>query len=85
VLVAAARAGVAVPGELSVVGFDDQEWARHWWPPLTTIHQDAHALGSAAVGLVLHAIADPDASIAFDERVPVRLIVRESSGSVPRP
>lgn len=84
VLVAAARAGVVVPDELSVVGFDDQEWARHWWPALTTIRQDSQALGDVAVGLVLRAMADADAPIAFDEPVPVRLITRESSGPAAR-
>lgn len=83
VLAAAARARVGVPDDLSVVGFDDQEWARHWWPPLTTVQQDPHALGEAAVGLVLQAIAAPDLPISFSERVPVRLIVRDSSGPAP--
>jgi len=83
VLVAAARAGIQVPRDLSVVGFDDQEWTRHWWPALTTVHQDAQRLGESAVDLVLRAMADPSARVTFDDWVPVRLVVRESSGPVP--
>jgi DNA-binding LacI/PurR family transcriptional regulator len=85
VLVAAARAGVRVPHDLSVVGFDDQEWARHWWPALSTVRQDADRLGEVAVDLVLRAIADPISPISFDGWVPVELVARESSGPAPAP
>jgi DNA-binding LacI/PurR family transcriptional regulator len=83
-LVAAARAGIRVPDDLSVVGFDDQEWARHWWPALSTVCQDAQQLGDIAVDLVLRAIADPVDRVAFDDWVPVRLVARGSSGPAPR-
>jgi DNA-binding LacI/PurR family transcriptional regulator len=46
---AAARSlGIAIPGELSVVGFDDLDLARILDPPLTTVAADAEALGAAA-------------------------------------
>jgi DNA-binding LacI/PurR family transcriptional regulator len=85
VLVAAARAGLTVPADLSVVGFDDQEWARHWWPALSTIRQDARRLGEVAVDLMLDAISDPTSSeqAGFDDWVPVSLVVRDSSGPAP--
>ena len=41
--------GVDVPGELSVVGFDDMPEARHAIPPLTTVRQEFGGLGEAAV------------------------------------
>jgi DNA-binding LacI/PurR family transcriptional regulator len=87
VLVAATRAGLRVPDDLSVVGFDDQEWARHWWPALSTVRQDARRLGEVAVDLVLHAIADPASAsrAGSHDRVPVRLVVRDSSGPAPDP
>lgn len=83
VLSAAARLGVPVPSGLSVVGFDDQEWARDWWPPLTTVRQDARALGRTAVQLVLRSIDDPGPVAGFRDRIPVRLIVRGTTAAAP--
>ena len=83
VLGAAAGLGVAVPGALSVVGFDDQEWARDWWPPLTTVRQDAVALGRTAVRLAIDAIDDPRPMAPFRDRVPVSLVVRGTTGAAP--
>jgi DNA-binding LacI/PurR family transcriptional regulator len=45
-------AGVAIPGEVSVVGFDDQAVARHSWPALTTVYQPLRAVGAAAFQLL---------------------------------
>ena len=45
---AAADAGLSVPGDVSVVGFDDMQLADHMNPPLTTLRQDKAGLGSAA-------------------------------------
>jgi LacI family transcriptional regulator len=49
VLNAASELGIAVPGRLSVVGFDDMPDARFFTPPLTTVHQDFSSLGREAV------------------------------------
>ncbi|MFB7251634.1 LacI family DNA-binding transcriptional regulator [Microbacterium sp. NPDC056234] len=46
-------AGLDVPGDVSVVGFDDIPVAAHVWPPLTTVHQDFPELGRRAVGILL--------------------------------
>ncbi|WP_328996227.1 LacI family DNA-binding transcriptional regulator [Kribbella sp. NBC_01245] len=43
------EAGRAVPGDVSVVGFDDVEEAAHFWPPLTTIRQQFAEVGRLSV------------------------------------
>jgi len=53
---AAHAAGVKVPGELSLVGFDDIELAAYTWPPLTTVAQPKEAIGTGAASLLLERI-----------------------------
>lgn len=50
--------GLRIPGELSIVGFDDTPMATTLWPELTTIRQPVTAMGKAAVSLVLERIRD---------------------------
>ena len=49
VYLAARERGLRIPGDLSVVGFDDLDFARVLAPPLTTIAVDAEGLGAAAL------------------------------------
>ncbi|MFD4960026.1 LacI family DNA-binding transcriptional regulator [Microbacterium sp. NPDC058389] len=74
-----AEAGRAVPGDVSVVGFDDIADAADYRPPLTTVHQDFDALGARAVAALVDGI-EAGAPAAFDT-VPTRLIVRESTAT----
>jgi LacI family transcriptional regulator len=81
------RAGVRVPEEIAVAGFDDITIARHLDPPLTTARVDAHRLGAEAVRLLLE--KDRPAPNAYGNRsiIETELIVRASStpvGSAPR-
>ena len=46
-------AGLDVPHDVSVVGFDDVPEAAHYWPPLTTVQQDFHQLGQQCVARLL--------------------------------
>lgn len=75
---ALAEAGRSVPGEVSVVGFDDIPDAADYLPPLTTVRQEFDVLGERAVDALIGSI---DGGAAVVESVPTRLIVRESSGS----
>ena len=69
--------GVAIPEEMSVVGFDDIPSSRVAVPPLTTIRQDVVRIGRAAVDLVLGALSEtPEITTVV---CPVELVVRQST------
>jgi DNA-binding LacI/PurR family transcriptional regulator len=74
--------GLEVPGDLSIVGFDDAPLAAHVAPPLTTVRQDAMAWGRAAAAVLL-AVGEggPAADVALPPATPV---FRASTGP-PRP
>ena len=55
-------AGLRVPDDVSVVGFDDVPVAAHVAPPLTTVHQDFPELGRRAVQILLAQIRGEDAA-----------------------
>ncbi len=76
---AARDAGLDVPEDLAVVGFDDIQLASLLNPGLTTIHQDKVGLGRAAARALLEQIENPDSSPAA-LTLPVELIIRASCG-----
>ncbi len=77
VYLAARERGIAIPGDLSVVGFDDLDFARVLAPPLTTVAVDAEGLGAAAFeALAKDLSGNPPAS---EQVMPVKLTVREST------
>ncbi|MGN7970768.1 LacI family DNA-binding transcriptional regulator [Microbacterium sp. 22296] len=73
------EAGRRVPGEVSVVGFDDMPEAANFWPPLTTVRQRFERVGEEAMKAL---IADIESTGGEHARtlVPTSLVVRESSG-----
>jgi len=70
------EAGVDVPGQMSVTGFDDIAGTDHTIPPLTTAKQDFTALGARCVDLLIATIQGRPAE---SELIPTRLIVRAST------
>ncbi|MBA8893696.1 DNA-binding LacI/PurR family transcriptional regulator [Pantoea agglomerans] len=56
------QAGLQVPQQMAVMGYDDIELARYLTPPLSTIHQPKDALGELAIDTLLHRLSNPDAS-----------------------
>lgn len=69
-------AGISVPGDVSVVGFDDLPDAAHFAPPLTTIRQNFHEVGRRAVALLLDELTGVE-SIRHEQIVP-QLVKRDS-------
>jgi DNA-binding LacI/PurR family transcriptional regulator len=78
VLGAARELGIDVPGELSVVGFDDVPGAAYSVPPLTTVRQPLEEKGIAAARVVLERPEEPTELL-----LPTELVVRQSSGPAP--
>jgi len=75
------EAGLDVPGDVSVVGFDGLPEAAQLWPPLTTVQQHPERVGALAVDTLLAELdggASPQAPL-----VPTELVVRAST-AVPR-
>ncbi|MEP6479668.1 MAG: LacI family DNA-binding transcriptional regulator [Rhodoglobus sp.] len=74
--------GVAVPGRVSVVGFDDMQASSSFWPPLTTVHQSFEDVGKHGVRELVKEIEE-GSHTASSVLVPTRLVVRASSGPAP--
>ena len=72
-------AGIRVPADIAVVGFDDMQSGALVTPPLTTVHQPMWLLGEHACTRLLERIADPSLPRRV-ERLPTELVVRESCG-----
>jgi LacI family transcriptional regulator len=77
-------AGIRVPADVAVIGFDDMHLSAMLAPPLTTIRQPMQLLGERACSRLLERIADP-ALPPRTERLPTELIIRESCGCGPGP
>lgn len=75
------EAGLRIPQDVAVVGFDDQDPSAFVDPPLTTIRQPVHSVGAAAVEKLLHRLnADPKAERTEAERVKIEpTLVRRTS------
>jgi LacI family transcriptional regulator len=81
-MAAAAQAGLSVPKDLSVVGFDDIALAAYASPPLTTVAQPKHRLGTLAATLLLERIAQRD--LASRRRIlQPALRLRQSTAAAP--
>ncbi|MBA1274885.1 LacI family DNA-binding transcriptional regulator [Stutzerimonas azotifigens] len=82
-LLAAREFGVRVPEDISVVGFNDFDYARHMSPPLTTIRVELEQIGARAGACLLEALAGKSHSGPIE--VSTELVVRSSSGPAPKP
>jgi GntR family transcriptional regulator, arabinose operon transcriptional repressor len=76
-----AKKGIDVPGDVSIVGFDDLDIASYITPPLTTVKQSFGAISRVAAELIFKRIANKDRK---DEKVliPVELVIRKSCRAI---
>jgi len=77
-LLACQERGLAVPGDLSLVGFDDIDLARYMTPPLTTVQQPRVRLGNMATQLLLDLLAGRPVQ---NHVLPPKLIERASTSA----
>ena len=80
-----AERGVAIPDQLSVIGFEDTVWFPHWHPPISVIDVDPAGLGGTAMDALLKQIlgGTPGEPVAL--RSAARLVVRGSTAPPSRP
>jgi len=84
-LTEAQRLGIAVPGDVAIVGFDDSRAATLVWPELTTVRQPLAEMAAAAVAMLLAGEARLDAGAPAPVRVlPHEVVVRGSSAAPAR-
>ena len=82
-LSALAEAGLRVPDDVALAGFDDVPIARYVAPALTTIRVPIAALGSAALEALVKTFKTPPAADNLTTVLPVELVVRNSCGAGP--
>jgi LacI family transcriptional regulator len=73
------RAGIAVPGRMSVASFNDNDFSAFLHPPLTTVHVPIREIGEQAGQLLLAQLRGEPAAAA--EALPVHMVVRDSTGA----
>jgi len=82
---ALAEAGLAVPEDISIVGFDDIPIARYVAPALSTIRVPIAAMGAAALDALAKVLESPQTAASRSTVLPVELVLRRSCGTGPPP
>jgi DNA-binding LacI/PurR family transcriptional regulator len=77
--------GVSVPGDVSIIGFDDIPASALVSPALTTVSQPKDQCGRAGIDLLVDLLNERERPGAMRSSLPTRLIVRASTGPAPRP
>lgn len=72
------RAGLEIPRDISVMGFDDTPMSEVVWPPLTTIRQPIKDFTERAVNMLVEGSSNGDARF---EALPHELVIRESTAA----
>jgi len=74
------ESGVDVPGDVSIVGFDDIDIATLLQPALTTVRQDTLEMGRRAAQLVVESVEQRNEGGSIEQVLPVELMIRQSTG-----
>jgi len=82
-LKACREAGVCVPGELAIVGFDNIAVGNYFEPSLTSVTSESKVVAQAAVDLLLRSIREENFK-STSIHLPCTLVIRESCGSANR-
>jgi len=82
-LAALGEAGLRVPEDVALAGFDDIPIARYVAPALTTIRVPIAALGAAALEMLAKGVEAPGTQVSLSTAMPVELIVRRSCSTGP--
>jgi LacI family transcriptional regulator len=75
------EAGLRVPEDVALVGFDDLPFAARAEPPLTTVRQPTHRMGAMTVETLIELMEQP-ASSPYHLILPTELVVRASCGAM---
>jgi len=75
------EAGLVVPDDVAVAGFDDIPIAAYVTPPLSSVQVAIAELGSRAVGRLVEAIEEKNQHVRRQEVLPTRLVIRASCGA----
>jgi LacI family transcriptional regulator len=78
-LLVAHKAGLRIPQDLAITGFDDTPVSEIVWPPLTTVHQPLRRMGGRAVELLVARVAGGGQAGPGREIIDHNLVVRDSS------
>lgn len=76
-------AGLRVPANVSVIGFDDIQSAAYAMPALTTVRQPLSEMGRRGAQVLLQRIADREKVFPAEIVMAPELVVRESTGAAP--
>ena len=72
------EAGRSIPGNMSIIGFDNLELCPVMHPPLTTVHQPKYEMGKAGVEMILTGVDNKEPSLPEHRQLGVKLIERQS-------
>ncbi len=75
------EAGLVVPDDVAVAGFDDIPIAAYVSPPLSSVQVAIAELGSRSVELLVEAIEEKNRHVRRQEVLPTRLVIRASCGA----